>query len=228
MARLISRMSVEISPYTGPARPPWLRWLIASAVAIVAAHLLDETAWRLVRLPTVYEKDWGRLLRSMGFLPTWLLLALAWWLQVREPVKRRAGTWLLVLGPTLGGLAAEVLKLLVRRLRPDPELFGYAFRSFADGPWSNRGMGMPSSHTLVAFAGAFALARLFPRARWVFYTLAAGCGLSRVMATAHFLSDTVVAACVGWGVVAAVWYPLVKPVISRHSVIMAMEERNPS
>ena len=108
------------------------------------------------------------------------------------------------LGPTLGGLSAEVLKLLLRRLRPDAEQFGYAFRSFADGPWSNRGMGLPSSHTLVAFAGAFALARLFPRARWVFYVLAAGCGLSRVMATAHFLSDTVVAACVAWGVVAAI------------------------
>ncbi|MFM8517332.1 MAG: phosphatase PAP2 family protein, partial [Nevskiaceae bacterium] len=86
---------------------------------------------------------------------------------------------------------------------PDAEQFGYAFRSFGDGPWSNRGMGMPSSHTLVAFAGAFALARLFPRARWVFYLLAAGCGLSRVMATAHYLSDTVVAASVAWGVVHA-------------------------
>lgn len=220
-------MSVELSPHAGPARPSWRRWVIASAVAIVAAHLLDELAWRHVRLPSVYEKDWGRLLRSMGFLPTWLLMALAWWLQVREPAKRRTGAWLLVLGPALGGLAAEVLKLLVRRLRPDPEQFGYAFRSFADGLWSNRGMGMPSSHTLVAFAGAFALARLFPRARWVFYALAAGCGLSRVMATAHYLSDTVVAACVGWGVVAAVWYPLAKPVESRHSVTMAIEEQNP-
>jgi membrane-associated phospholipid phosphatase len=181
----------------------WRRWLVVSAAAIVAAHLLDALAWQHLRVPTVYEKDWGRLLRSMGFLPTWLLVALAWWLQVREPGARRTGTWLLVAGPALGGLAAEVLKLLVRRLRPDPELFGYAFRTFADGPWSNRGMGMPSSHTLVAFAGAFALARLFPRARWVFYALAAGCGLSRVMATAHYLSDTVVAACVAWGVVAA-------------------------
>jgi membrane-associated phospholipid phosphatase len=182
-------------------RPSWTRWLVLSALAIVAAHLLDEVAWRLVRVPAVYEKDWGRLLRSMGYLPFWLLMALAWWLQVRDDALRRSGTWLLALGPTLGGVAAELLKLLVRRVRPDAEQFGYAFRAFAEGPLSNRGMGMPSSHTLVAFAGAFALARLFPRARWVFYLLAAGCGLSRVMATAHFLSDTVVAACVAWGIV---------------------------
>lgn len=190
------------SPGPSAPRQPWARWLLVSALAIVAAHLLDELAWRAVRVPTVYDKDWGRLLRSMGFLPTWLVIAVAYWLQVREPEARRAGTWLLTLGPTLGGISAELLKLLLRRLRPDPEQFGYLFRSFAEGPLSNKGMGMPSSHTLVAFAGAFALARLFPRARWVFYLLAAGCGLSRVMATAHFLSDTVVAACVAWGVVA--------------------------
>lgn len=176
-----------------------------SAVAIVLAHLLDETAWRLVRVPGVYEKDWGRLLRSMGFLPTWLLLALAYWLHQQGNVARRAHTTVLVLGPALGGLAAELLKLLCRRLRPDVDTFGYAFRPFTENLWSNRGMGLPSSHALVAWAGAFALARVFPRARWVFYGLAAGCSLTRVMATAHFLSDTVVAACVGWAVVALLW-----------------------
>ena len=204
LPRLICRMAPEVVPPESVPRPAWGRWLLVSVIAIAAAHLLDETAWRLVRVPSVYDKDWGRLLRSMGFLPTWLLIATAFWLPVREPDARRAGTRLLVLGPTLGGLAAEVIKLLSRRLRPDAEQFAYAFRSFADAPFSNRGMGLPSSHTLVAFAGAFALARLFPRARWVFYGLAAGCGLSRVMATAHYLSDTVVAACVAWGVVAAI------------------------
>lgn len=192
--------SLEALPTS--ASIPWMRWLVVSVVAIGAAHLLDEAAWRVLRVPEVYEKDWGRLLRSMGFLPTWLALALAYWLHQRDHPLRRDGTLLLTLGPTLGGAAAEVLKLLFRRVRPDAEQFGYAFRAFSDGPLSNRGMGLPSSHTLVAFAAAFALARLFPRARWVFYLLAAGCGLTRVMATAHFLSDVVVAACVGWLVVA--------------------------
>ena len=59
---------------------------------------------------------------------------------------------------------------------------------------------MPSSHTLVAFAGATAMARLFPRAWWLWYLLAAGCALTRVMAVAHFLSDTIVAALLGYAV----------------------------
>lgn len=184
---------------------------MVSVVAIAAAHLLDETAWRLVRLPSVYDKDWGRLLRSMGFLPTWLLFALAYWLHQQGTATRRAHTTFLVLAPALGGLAAEILKLLFRRLRPDAEAFGYAFRPFTENFWSNRGMGLPSSHALVAWAGAFALARLFPRARWVLYGLAAGCSLTRVMASAHYLSDTVVAACVGWGVVAMLWGRLASP-----------------
>jgi membrane-associated phospholipid phosphatase len=197
-----------VSPTPVPAAPqsePWKRWALVSLVAIAAAHLLDETAWRLLRLPSVYDKDWGRLLRSIGFLPTWLLVALAYWLQQRDHPGRRAHTTFLVFGPALGGLAAELLKLVFRRVRPDAETFGYVFRAFSDGPWSNRGLGLPSSHTLVAFAGAFAVARLFPRVRWVMYALAAGCGLTRVMANAHYLSDTVVAACVAWAVVALLW-----------------------
>ena len=62
---------------------------------------------------------------------------------------------------------------------------------------------MPSSHTLVAFGAAAALAALFPRTRWVWYALAAGCGVSRVLAQAHFLSDVTVAAVVG--VVLGTW-----------------------
>lgn len=175
----------------------WLRALIIAAVAVVAAHGLDEIAWRSMRVLSVNDKDWGRVLRSMGYLPTWGVIALAFWLQQSNDPRRGPYAWALVLGPALGGGVAELLKLLIRRLRPDPDLFGYTFRSFADGPWSNRGMGMPSSHTLVAFAGAAVLAQLFPKARWLWYVLAGGCAATRVLALGHFLSDVTVAAVLG-------------------------------
>jgi membrane-associated phospholipid phosphatase len=63
---------------------------------------------------------------------------------------------------------------------------------------------------MVAFGGAAMLARLYPRARWVGYTLAAGCGLSRVLHRAHFLSDVILAAGMSWLVVALIarrWGP---------------------
>ena len=186
-------------------RSRWIRFLIIAVVAIACAHLLDATAWRSARLLSVNDKDWGRLLRSMGYLPTWGVIALGFWLQQRDHPRRTKYAWALVLGPALGGSLAELLKLTIRRLRPNPDAFEYVFRPFADGPLSNRGMGMPSSHTLVAFAGAAVLAQLYPRARWLWYALAAGCAATRVLAMGHFLSDTVVAAVLGVVVGGWVW-----------------------
>jgi membrane-associated phospholipid phosphatase len=49
------------------------------------------------------------------------------------------------------------------------------------------------------------LARLYPRARWLWYALAAGCALTRVLVRAHFVSDVVLSAIIGWGVAAILW-----------------------
>lgn len=196
-----SRPSAEMASDAGPA---WRQWLLISAAAVGLAHLLDPLAWEYLRKPNIYDSDLGRLLRIQGFLPTWVFGALALRLHGAAHIMVRKPALLLFLGPALSGAAAEVLKLLFRRLRPDAEVFGYAFRAFSDGPLSNRGMGLPSSHVMVAFGGAFAMARLFPRTRWVWYSLAAGCAVTRVLAGAHFLSDTVVGACVAWGGVALV------------------------
>ena len=186
-------------------RSRWIRLLLVAVVAITIAHALDATTWRFARLLSVNDKDWGRLLRSVGYLPTWAVIALGFWLQQRDHPRRTAYAWALVLGPALGGGVAELLKLTIRRLRPNPDLFAYVFRPFAEGPLSNRGMGMPSSHVLVAFAGAAVLAQLYPRARWLWFTLAAGCAATRVLAMGHFLSDTVVAAVLGAFVGDWVW-----------------------
>lgn len=174
-------------------------------VAVALAHALDGVAWRYARVLSVNDKDWGRLLRSMGYLPTWGVVAFGFWLQQREHPQRSRCAWALLLAPALSGGVAEVLKLLIRRLRPNPDLFEYVFRPFAEGPLSNRGMGMPSSHAMVAFGGAAVLAQLFPRARWLWYLLASGCAATRVLALGHFLSDVVVAAALGLAVGTWTW-----------------------
>jgi membrane-associated phospholipid phosphatase len=74
----------------------------------------------------------------------------------------------------------------------------HAFRPWDERTWSGAGLAFPSSHAAVAFGGAAILARLYPRARWVGYTLAVGCAATRVLARAHFLSDVVFAAGLGW------------------------------
>lgn len=181
--------------------PAW-RALGLTAVAFAAACLVDQWAYQQLHDPKVYERDWGRMLRVMGFLGTWVALALTVALhEGTEPARRalakRRG-WLLFWSAALGGVVAEVGKLLLRRERPEVHDGAYGFRAFTDHPFSTSGLALPSSHVLVAFGGAAMLARLFPRARWVGYTLAVGCALTRVMARAHFVSDVALAAGLGW------------------------------
>lgn len=204
--------SVTVTP-AADVKVAW-RALAITLVATLAATLVDAWVYQHIHNPRIYEQDWGRLLRIMGFLGTWLALAIAVRLleapvpTSRPRARRRAN--LLFWTAALGGLGAEVLKLLLRRERPAVHDGLYGFRPFDERTFSTAGLALPSSHTMVAFAGAAMLARLYPRARWVGYTLAAGCGLSRVLARAHFVSDVVLGAGMGWLVAWAVarrWPP---------------------
>jgi membrane-associated phospholipid phosphatase len=89
----------------------------------------------------------------------------------------------------------------VRRARPGPHDGLYAYLPWT-GDWSTGAMGFPSTHAIVAFAGAFAMARLSPRSGPVWLALGAGCGLTRLLDGRHFLSDVVAAAVLAWGIVA--------------------------
>ena len=175
-------------------------WWIA-LVAIVAAHLLDGWGWDHLYRDGVYEHDLGRLLRIIGYLPFWLLAGIALWLQTRN---RRRGL-MLALVPTLSGLVAEVMKILLRRERPKLHDGAYFFRPFSDQFWSTRDIGLPSSHALVAFGGAWLLCRFWPRAWPIWLGLAAGCALTRVQSQAHFISDVTVGAAAAYAVVAWAW-----------------------
>lgn len=207
-------------------RTAWLLGFVA--VFYFVPMLADRWAYDHVWHNNLYDLDWARFLREMGWLPTWGVAALAMWLIT----QRRGGTaaatatasatadatsaaavagpspraaLYLVLAPTVSGIACEVLKLLIRRERP--ELYGgeYGFRAWSDHPFSTAGLASPSSHAMVSFAAATALARIFPRARWVWYSLAAGCAATRVIARAHFVSDVTLGALLGWSVGWGVW-----------------------
>jgi membrane-associated phospholipid phosphatase len=175
------------------------------AIALIALSMLaDGWVAEHVRYGKVYERDWGRMLRTFGYLPFWLLAALGLALHRRPAAGWWRGGALLAGAPTLAGMLAELLKLAVRRGRPQ-EAAGYLFRAWSDHPLSTRGFGFPSSHAVVAFAAAAILARLFPRGRVVWYATAAGCAFSRLLAHAHFFSDVVAAALLGIGVAMALW-----------------------
>ncbi len=188
----------------------------AAALAITLAFLLipalaDQWVFAHWSHPNVYGTEWGRLLRIMGWWPTWVIAAIALYLQQRGSDASRASrhAWLLVGSPALAGVICEGLKLMIRRERPGPWNGESVFRAFSDHPWSTAGLATPSSHTMVAFGALAMMARIFPRAAGIWYALAWGCGLTRILDHAHFVSDVTFAAVLGWAVAWGLWMHVV-------------------
>lgn len=187
------------------ARRTWLFVAIVAA-GLVAALKLDALVEPVLADPQAHLHDWHRMLRVMGYVPLWLIASVIfalhdWPRTVGLPLLRRLRRGLILTVATLGaGAGAEVLKLVVRRERPEfSEGAGeYAFRSIFEGLISNRGLGFPSSHAAVAFAAAFALGAMLPRTRLVWLLLATGCGYTRLADGAHHLSDVYFGAVVGY------------------------------
>ena len=180
--------------------------IIAVILALGLAFAGDRWAYDHVEMARVYDEDWGRLLRIMGFLPTWALIALGVWLHERGVIalaRRRA--LLILASPIVSGIAAELLKLALRRERPATHDGEYVFRALSERTFSTGGLALPSSHAMVAFGGAAMLAYMYPRTRWLWFALAAGCALTRVLAHAHFLSDVVVGALAALATTALLW-----------------------
>lgn len=185
-----------------------LRFAVLAGLALLVAVLLDYWAWRLLAGdPQALEQaDWYQALRQLGYLPTWLAIAAvaalagsrlddagtrAHW---RDAALRLAGA------PIVAGLLAEIIKPIVRRERPINTEGLFVFRPLTDSLLSGSGLGMPSSHTTVAFAAAGVVARVLPGSGPVVLTAAAGCGLTRLLSGAHFLSDVVAGAILGLAV----------------------------
>jgi membrane-associated phospholipid phosphatase len=200
-----------VIPAAVPSKFPWSRFVAAAVLLLIASLVVDRWAYEHIVYGRVYEEDWGRMLRVMGFWPLWLLASIA--LVLNDWPRRTAQAvypglmrgWLLIASVTASGLAGEILKLVFRRERPRAHGGAYYFRPFTDRPLYSGGLALPSSHAIVAFGAATMLSRLYPRAWPVWYLLAIGCGLTRVMAQAHFVSDVAASALVAWAIAAWLW-----------------------
>jgi membrane-associated phospholipid phosphatase len=194
------------------SRPTGLVVRVAAVVAglFVLATLADSWVFHHVAYSRIYDQDWGRLLRLVGYLWTWIIAATAlvahdWSLHDIGSRRglRRGG--LLLAGPTVGGVLAEVAKMMVRRLRPNLTDGLHVFRPWSDRPFATKDLGLPSSHAVVAFAAATMLSRLLPWGMPLWYALAGACALTRVLSQAHFLSDVIAGALVGYLCAVLLW-----------------------
>ncbi len=194
------------------------------AAVMVLTHFLDRGVYHALVMDKseVEGQDWYRLLRVMGYLPTWILIGGA--MLMIDGVGSRAGSgggkargrlggrgvWGgrglgLMISAASGGLLAELIKRVVGRERPGLHdglhVFKPIFRGFVD----DSNLGFVSSHTAVAFGALCFMGLVWPRGRWLFLLVAGGCGLSRMLVGAHFLGDVVGGAVAGMVCAYGVW-----------------------
>lgn len=189
--------------------PLWLKLiysLLAFEFALLICFLLEKPAFFWVaKFPDVKAlSGLLKMLKETGYFWTWIIAAAAL-ICIDLPMRRLGGYKFLSRGLFLlssalfSGLAAEILKLLIRRERPQPGLHDTAvFRDWVGAWWKSNNLSTPSSHAAVAFGAAWALSILFPRARPVWLFFAIGCGVSRMADKAHLLGDIFIAAVVSY------------------------------
>src|SRR3990172_6693973 len=101
------------------ARTLWLLGFVA--LFAVVPMFADRYFYDHWHNAGVYDLEWGRLLRVLGWWPTWATAAIALWLVQRKADAAAAkwNAWYLTIAPGAAGLICELLKLLIRRQRPE-------------------------------------------------------------------------------------------------------------
>jgi membrane-associated phospholipid phosphatase len=194
--------------------------LAGGALLLCASLTLDPLVYRWFPDPprAGMSPEFHELLRSAGYLPVWIFVALVLSLADSARIEsegvralfRRGGALLATV--LLAGAASEVVKMLVRRERPDAHAGTNVFRPLLVRPFETSNLSFPSGHATLAFAAACFLSFLVPRAAPVFLFLALGCAYTRLVVHSHFLSDVVAGAVLGF---AAAW--LVHRLASRNA-----------
>lgn len=111
----------------------------------------------------------------------------------------------------VSGVMADIIKWIAGRYRPrmmfEEGLYGFDFFHIKHTMTS-----FPSGHSATAFALAMAVALLFPRYRVLAFGVAVMVAMSRVMVSAHYVSDVIAGSCVGIvGVLLLARHPKVAP-----------------
>ena len=106
------------------------------------------------------------------------------------------------------GLVADLAKLMIARMRPRTGEYTSVWDTFVGWcPWlmapdlhqafDSDFQSLPSAHTATAVGLAIGLATMYPQGRWLFAFFALIASLQRVVASAHFVSDTFAGAAIG-------------------------------
>jgi membrane-associated phospholipid phosphatase len=199
-------MAASLETVPDAASRSWKTWTVVPLGCLIAAVLMLPCD-----LPVAWFCQHGGYPDAVGDV-----------LQNAEPFGHAAGVALIVmtvvaldergrwLGPALaasalsGGIAANIGKLLIGRTRPRNFDLVHGTLSETFVGWlpflsgGTRAQSFPSAHTATAVGLAVMLCAAYPRGRWWFATLAVLVGVHRIECSAHYPSDVLAGAALGW------------------------------
>lgn len=163
-------------------------WDLPLAIYWIYCKYLDCSIIDIAEIVTVFgESRWYYILLIIAYLP----LRIIW--------KNKLWAMRLLfifLSISAAGLINMVVKWLAGRHRPidyfSHSLFGFNYFSL-----SHESTSFPSGHAVTAFSLAAAISILFPRAGIPAFIIAISIGMTRIILTAHYLSDVIAGAGIG-------------------------------
>jgi membrane-associated phospholipid phosphatase len=175
-----------------------MNWLLPGAILAACALLL---ILERLGLPTTLQLNFkGDVKRETRWLAQYgqavsgiVAASIVWQLDPRGQPARSGSILIASIGAALVGM---VLKRLLGRVRPGRDQAGrFLGPSFKH---ANFRESFPSNHTASAVAMSAVLAQLYPAAAPTFWTLAIACALLRYILDAHWPSDVLAGAALGY------------------------------
>jgi membrane-associated phospholipid phosphatase len=171
----------------------------ALLLIVISYFFIDVPVARFFRSQGQETRDIFEWITKAGVSTTYLVVSFGMFVFYRWIRRhRRYADYALLFfsGIALSGIVINIVKVLVGRLRPkmlferglygfDPFRIGYEFNSF------------PSGHATTAFAIAVTCSIFWPKYRVHLFLFAAVVALSRLVLSAHYLSDVLAGACIG-------------------------------
>jgi undecaprenyl-diphosphatase len=184
----------------------WQNWVIPVLLAASALMMaLERAGFRtILRLPFKGDvKRETRFLSQYGQLVCTIVVAILVW-QIDGDRGRKGRIVPTVVAVFAASFVAMIAKRMIGRVRPGCERAG----QFLGPEWrhDNNRESFPSSHSACAVALSAGLAWMYPQAAVTFWALAILCAILRYLMDAHWPSDVLCGAALGYACAGASWW----------------------
>lgn len=182
-------------------RPGWMLLHALFLASVGLAWTIDQPLFDILNRwyngPTPLNGELHQAILSLAMYGQMLGFVLSLVLILIFDVKHRGRALLLALMMVSAGIGCGVLKVCFGRQRPLESHGVTVVQGPTRGIKGSANQSFPSGHTSTAFAMSYGLSSFYPPGRVLFWSLAWGVGLNRVLTVRHYLTDVIAGAWFG-------------------------------